>query len=1313
MTKIKRLKAGKGKRWRKGQSSSSNPDAKSHRAAARNRFFNYDNQGKGDLTESALQRHNQAVEDEEGDTAMGEGDVQSVGGGTLASFKTGFSAWSDCTNATFNKVERYWQSNSAQAQEVCAVLAAVTEVIKSQGGKETETEYFAALMTALETVEGEESMSAVTYLLGLVMKKVPSAVLQSRFSDISKSLMNVLASNINTTTHSILRWTLVCLGVVLRQQEAVVWSNASTLQLYHGLLSFTSNDRPRVRKAAQHAVCGILRGSPFMTRENPPSHHPAASATAKFCIQQMEECGGGGEAKQTMYILGLLENILPILPLANVKSICETILKVMTLGNVLVTSVSMKTLHAFFRAQPKHLSPELNAQIISALFDYQPGENDVQPTQAWLTLMQAAHVNLAGLNDQLCLSHLPRMFNASMECLLSEKPAVVSSAAETMKNLLKKCVEPYADRIALSVNNAPSGSQTHVHKIFGCVEAGLQYRFHAAWGKVIQVLAVFFEVLGKRCHSLMKRCLASLADLRGSHKFPHTQEVDRAVGVALRAMGPRVVLEAVPLQIKGDESDDINFPRSWLLPVLRDHVRDTELGFFVKYFLPLAAQLRTRALELQQEGKSVLSKAYDTLQHQIWSALPGFCTRPTDLAQSFKGIARILGSAITDRPDLRNMVLLALRTLLSKSTDSEENRKELGRFAKNYLPILFNIYTTEPKEGDPTVLPVLATVKSYLTVAPAQLVHELHDKAVQKMEAPDTTQYAKNGIRSLLAALVPYINQTRLANSYQITAPLLESKDITVQKRAYRMLEEMVSCSSESCQQFVESHLGQLQTHLLGTISASKSPARAPRLKCLIHVVKRLPSDREDFLKAILPEVILCTKEVAVRARLAAFTLLVEMGQAWLRCRGSQDRKDAMEEFLQLVFAGLGGSNHMMSATVLALTRLMYEFKDLISASLLSQLVESICLVLSSKAKDVVKSALGFVKVLVMTTDNITLAQHVRPLVECLVSWGEDYQRKYRFKTKKIFEKLVKKFGYEMIAGMVPDSHQKVLVNIRKTLARSKKKKQLKEATEHEEDEDDEELMPKKAPQSLDDLLEELDSDLEEEPAGKAGKRGQRSGGRVQGGAAWLQEGQEEEPLDFLDPRASKRIIATNPSAKGGKEGGGSGSGFKMAADGRIIITEEEEDEEQGKEGKKKQKRKSHDDDDDDDEMEDLMEDVPGLKTGKRKHGDLEDSDEEDQSPRKYKAGGKGIHRPLKQAGGSFGEDYRAKKAGGDIKKKGQPDPYAYVQLNPQYLNKRKRQKRQGQFKGMVRAAQRGAEKGGKAQNTMRRKMKTNKKHKK
>lgn len=41
--------------------------------------------------------------------------------------------------------------------QICAVLAAVTEVIRSQGGKETETEYFAALVSGCDWRVGAQS----------------------------------------------------------------------------------------------------------------------------------------------------------------------------------------------------------------------------------------------------------------------------------------------------------------------------------------------------------------------------------------------------------------------------------------------------------------------------------------------------------------------------------------------------------------------------------------------------------------------------------------------------------------------------------------------------------------------------------------------------------------------------------------------------------------------------------------------------------------------------------------------------------------------------------------------------------------------------------------------------------------------------------------------------------------------------------------------------------------------------------------------------------------------------------------------------
>lgn len=69
----------------------------------------------------------------------------------------------------------------------------------------------------------------------------------------------------------------------------------------------------------------------------------------------------------------------------------------MTLNNVLVTSCCFQTFHGLFISKPSEsvLPPQLNAQIINALYDYQPASTDTQPTLAWLTVMQEAYTNLA------------------------------------------------------------------------------------------------------------------------------------------------------------------------------------------------------------------------------------------------------------------------------------------------------------------------------------------------------------------------------------------------------------------------------------------------------------------------------------------------------------------------------------------------------------------------------------------------------------------------------------------------------------------------------------------------------------------------------------------------------------------------------------------------------------------------------------------------------------------------------------------------------------------------------------------------------
>uniref|UniRef100_A0A8C4E408 Ribosomal RNA processing 12 homolog n=1 Tax=Dicentrarchus labrax TaxID=13489 RepID=A0A8C4E408_DICLA len=1253
MVKSGKLRSGtssKLKRWKKGHSSDSNPQTSRFRQAAKSRFFSRP-AGKSDLTVDALKLHNdlQAGPLELGGSARKDTCMEEEPDGAFSERTSGtfLSGLSDCSNLTFRKVQRYWESNSAAHKEICAVLAAVTEVIRGQGGKETETEYFAALMTTLEVVDSAESQAAVAYLLNLVMKRVPAPVLMSKFSDTTKALMDIMSKQATSETASALRWILSCLATLLRKQDASVWTYPTTLQAYHGLLSFTVHSKPKVRKAAQQGVCAILRGSDFLFRDNAPTHHPAAVTTAKFCIKEMEQAGGSKEDTTTLHVLGLLKELMGTFPLGAVKSCCETLLRVMTLSHVLVTASAMQAFHRLFSGKPNAstLSPELNAQIITALYDYLPSENDLQPLLAWLAVMEKAHVHLAGLQSSLSLGHLPRLFSAATSCLLSPHTQVVSAATNTLKTLLTECVAPHMEEMGTITATASVGNPSYVCKMFRIVEEGLSYRFHASWPFVLQILGCFYRVAGKQAHPIMTKSLQSLADLRSTPQFPYSGELDLAVGGAVESMGPEVVLGAVPLNITGYE-DDLEFPRSWLVPVIRDHVKNTHLGFFVSYFLPLATTLKQRAEELEQTGQKLEAKVYQTLQLQIWTMLPGFCTCPVDLLTSFKGVARVLGMAINERPDLRLTVCQALRTVITKSCSTE--KAEVGRFAKNFLPIFFNVYSQQPPAGESGTyrMAILDTIKVYLTVTETEVRYICIMLSV--LSSSDTTELS---MMDLVVAMAPSVDAATMTKTFELIRPYLETKEPGMQKKAYRVLEEMCGEEREECRSFVVANLETLKVVLLETLKNASSPAKRPRLKCLIHIVKRLNEEHKDFITALLPEVIICTKEVSVGARKNAYNLLVEIGNAFERWT-----------YLMLVYAGLTGSVTMITCTVLALTRIMFEYKDAIDADTREQLLHNICLLLSSRTREIVKAALSFIKVILFIMDPKMLASHATVMMEGVGSIKDDVRRHFRTKLKNIFTKFIRKFGFELVKSMLPAEHHKVLTNIRKAEARTKRRKQ---ASEQKDDSESEEEAPKVKSKSIEEILAESDSDLSEDE-GKAGNA-QKKAGKPQKGRAWLKEGEEDDPLNFLDPKVSQRVLATNPSLKKSAK---VEHGFKVTSDGRLIIREDEE--EDGKECE-----------------------ITFNQT--KKHHVYYKFRLKSTSPPPLSAGGSGIHRPL---GGreDTGSDYKSKKGKGDVKKKGKHDPYAYIPLKKAQLNRRKRAKLQGQFKGMVRGAQKGALSGKKMQ---------------
>ena len=82
------------------------------------------------MTEAALAKHNEAHKDEEDDVMLSSTPGIETGSVTAKTFNTWATSYTDCTNATFSKVHRYWHSNSAQHKEVWQMFSSLYTTVR-------------------------------------------------------------------------------------------------------------------------------------------------------------------------------------------------------------------------------------------------------------------------------------------------------------------------------------------------------------------------------------------------------------------------------------------------------------------------------------------------------------------------------------------------------------------------------------------------------------------------------------------------------------------------------------------------------------------------------------------------------------------------------------------------------------------------------------------------------------------------------------------------------------------------------------------------------------------------------------------------------------------------------------------------------------------------------------------------------------------------------------------------------------------------------------------------------------------------------
>lgn len=1118
----------KAKRWAKGQSSSSNPTTTKNRERAACMFFKDLPGSKPGITKDDLQKHDaiQGIEPQIAKFSINEDQAEStLDGVTINTSDTFASSYSNCSNISFNRFLSHFQSSSILHKEMLAMLSAVTEIIQQKGGSETSTEYFAALMSTLEVVEDDTSVAATMSLLGMILKTVPKNVLNLKFGATSKALLQILIKYAFNENSLIVRHCISCVSVLLRAQETAVWADSSTMAVLDAVLTFVTHEKPKVRKSAQHGICAILKGSDIMKSEKPPMHHPAAAYIATHCIAQLKTIDEPRGLTTILHTLTLLKDVTHLFPKSQIKTICESMLQIMTLQNVLITSCCLQTLHGLFISRPSEatLPSEMNGQIINALYDYQPPMSDTQPTLAWLAVMQEAHCNLACINLSLCSLLLPRMVEKCVELLLSDKTGVISGTSNTIKTILQECVAPFCKN-----NQRAQECQYHttLRQIVSLLHKSLNYQYLEAWGNVFHLIAVLFQVTGRLKLQELVDIVRTLGELRDSYNYEYSSDTEYAIGAAIKAMGAEVVLEVLPLQVRGDT---INLKRGWLIPLLKDCITHGTISFFTGVLLPIAQACEQKATKELMNGRT-----YEFLVPQIWSILPSICNDASDVKDNFKSIAQKLGKTISERKELRLPVLSALRKLIVRATQmqNEADTAELTRFAKNYLPILFNVYTTRScgtdEEGQR--LAAFDTIKIYLTITSKELANELFDRAFANLNQPGADNFLKESIYDLIRLLIGYTDIEKLKKFFDMCLPFFsDNTKKKEQKKAYRFLEEVCGSDKEVCKNFLQEHRHKLQKIFTSSATSVVQTSKGPRLKCLTHLVKLQPLPETDFLDAILPEAVLCVKDINERCRNSAYQLIHAITEKYLLSNlGSSEQ---MQEYVNKLMVGIAGDDKYCSATLLVLATLIYHYNsslgtatvnEILNTATIREILSHVCTILTNGSRTIVESALSYVKVYLGVMPSTIVAPTLPQVIGALSQMKEDCKRHFRQKVRDIFIKLIRKYGIGPISDMVPASDvilHKRLKNINKVEDAKRKNREIKRAKQLESD--DTEFNAKRRPKSIEEILADSDEEFEttekEEP--------KRSKKRTSRKEAWIQEN-EENIVDLIDPAAARNITS-------------------------------------------------------------------------------------------------------------------------------------------------------------------------------------------
>lgn len=415
--------------------------------------------------------------------------------------------------------------------------------------------YFGALMTALERT-GVTHAKEIFYLLSLLLPHLPAAVVKAKYDAIAAMCGAAMKSPALHKDQPTVRSVVVCMGHVLKAigVDAETWARPDVPRLLSGLLTYSTDPRPKVRRAAQSSCFEIAI-----------IHHGARSeAAAPVYTTFFATILAGSSQKEQMTILQampLLRQTMPLLPQSQIMTVADRVLKLVTIGNAKITVQAFASLATLLESPRARLTIKFVQQLVAALVGMVPSPDDHAPAAEYSYLLAAAMTRLANMERIKCgaspdvpmsyprggiaaqpsdqsgtlesvTKHLPSAVRAMMSNLQSDRIAVHHATTNALSIMLVTCIDgpmvkeartwvvahPSAVPTSASSTSAPeppAGAPCLV-QLVSVLDSMLQYKYQSAWPVALPLLAVVYRLLGPDAFPLLNKITLSIVSIRES-----------------------------------------------------------------------------------------------------------------------------------------------------------------------------------------------------------------------------------------------------------------------------------------------------------------------------------------------------------------------------------------------------------------------------------------------------------------------------------------------------------------------------------------------------------------------------------------------------------------------------------------------------------------------------------------------------------------------------------------------------------------------------------------------------------------------------